>query len=390
MIKISLKTTLFLIVFFLLGSLAGYFVNLIFFSVESSAIATPELNEGNRSSYNSPLSNWNLTDPGKLITISTPQDIDVKRKQLMQFIWKTDHLPTTLPGSIEKDFVDSRYKKMKYLKSIDKITTRMEFGLKSIAYHFKSSKQNKNKLVIYHGEHSGDFIYAYALIESFLKEGYDVLAFAMPLLGLNSEPIGDTGRFGNIVDIPAYGTLTLADHNTFFFVDNSTFTSIKFYVHPIAVALNYIEQQYDYESIVMTGYSGGGWTTTLYTALDPRIQKSYPTASSQPFYLISNDYDLYMGGDYETFNPELYRIADYLDLYIMGSSGENRNQIQILNLYDPCCFAGVGYKTYEDVVSDRVKSLGNGSFSVFSDDSHYEHKISDVAFEVILEDMERN
>src|SRR3989338_7083995 len=389
MIKISLKTALFLILFFLLGSLAGYFVNLLFFPAESSALTTPEVNEGNRSSYNSPLSNWNLTDPGKLITISTPRDIDAKRKQLVQFIWKTDHLPPTLPDRIEKDFVDLRYKNMKYHKRIDKITVRMELGLKSIAYHFKSSKPSKNKLVVYHHEHSGDFIYAYSLIDSFLKEGYDVLAFSMPLLGLNSEPIGDTGRFGNLVNT-SYGTLALADHNAFFFVDNATFTSIKFYVHPVAVALNYIEEQYTYESIVMLGYSGGGWTTTLYTALDPRIQKSYPTASSQPFYLVSNDYDFVMGADYETINSALYHIVDFLDLYLMGSYGENRSQIQILNKYDPCCFAGVGYKTYEDVVSDRVKSLGNGSFSVFSDDSHYEHKISDVAFEVILEDMERN
>src|SRR3989344_3894555 len=250
MIKISLKTTLFLIVFFLLGSLTGYFVNLLFFSAESSTLAAPEMNKENLSIYDSPLPNWNLTYPSKLITISTPQDLDAKRKQLMQFIWKTDHLPATLPDNIEKDFVDLRYKKMKHLKSIDKITMRMEFGLKSVAYHFKSSKKGKTTLIIYNQGHDGDFIYSYSLIESFLKEGYDVLAFAMPLLGLNSEPIKDTGRFGNIVNIPAYGVISLADHNAFFFVDNSTFTSIKFFVHPVAVSLNYIEQQYGYGSFV--------------------------------------------------------------------------------------------------------------------------------------------
>ncbi len=382
----SLKKFISFVSFLLLGTFAGSVINSNFFSTSFGGV---NITQENLSGYNQQLPKWNLTDPGKLITLKSPADIEKKRKELVQFIWKKDTLPATLPHEVEKDFIDKRYQKMKYLKRIDKITIRMEFGLKSVAYHFKSSKKSKDKLMVYVQGHNGDFIYSYTVIEYFLKEGYDVLAFSMPLYGLNSEPIGNTGRFGNLVET-SYGALALAEHNAFFLVDNATFTSIKFFVHPVAVALNYMEQNYDYNSFAMLGYSGGGWTTTLYTALDPRIKKSYPTASSQPFYLLSNDYDLYMGADYETINPELYRIADFLDLYIMGASGEGRNQVQILNKYDPCCFAGVGYKTYNTVVSERVKTLGPGSFRVFSDDSHQEHKISDVALKVILKDIGHN
>lgn len=384
------RTALFIVIFLVLGSFTGYLLSSFLFSSSTLSLPFSSEEKDNLTQSQYPLPNWNLTDPRKIIAISHPLDIEKKRTELIQFIWKSPQLPTALPDQIEKDYKDKRYAKIKNLKSIDKITTPMEFGLKSVAYHFKSSKKSKDKLIIYVQGHEGDFIYGYHTISFFLSEGYDVLAFSMPLYGLNSELNSDTGRFAQFVEIERQGTINLIDHNAFFFIDNRTFTSIKFFVHPLALALNLMEQEYTYETFIMLGSSGGGWTTTLYTALDPRISKSYPVASPQPFYLLSNDYDYYMGADYETINPELYRIADFLDLYIMGASGEGRSQIQILNKYDPCCFAGVGYKTYEHVVSERVKSLGPGSFSVFSDDSHKEHKISDVALKVILKDIEHN
>jgi hypothetical protein len=71
----------------------------------------------------------------------------------------------------------------------------------------------------------------------------------------------------------------------------------------------------------------------------------------------------------------------------MGATGKNRRQIQILNEFDACCFSGTGYTTYEDLVTDRVIKLHEGSFDVFLDSSHEQHMISDVALELILKDL---
>jgi hypothetical protein len=84
--------------------------------------------------------------------------------------------------------------------------------------------------------------------------------------------------------------------------------------------------------------------------------------------------------------PELYRIANYLELYILGSTGKDRSQIQVLNQYDPCCFAGVNYRTYEPTVKDRVAQIG-GRYAVYLDSTHREHKISDAALEMVLSDL---
>src|SRR5438445_13772028 len=104
----------------------------------------------------------------------------------------------------------------------------------------------------------------------------------------------------------------------------------------------------------MSGISGGGWTTHLYAALDPRIKESFPVAGSLPSYLRTGACGSFETGDYEQ-NPAVSsivshfynNIASYLDLYILASYGEGRKQIQILNQYDACCFAGIRYLTYE-------------------------------------------
>ncbi len=124
----------------------------------------------------------------------------------------------------------------------------------------------------------------------------------------------------------------------------------------------------------MIGISGGGWTTTLAAAIDERIQTSVPVAGSYPIYLRSNEQRDW--GDWEQTVPELYRIVNYPEIYILGAFGKNRCQLQVLNKYDSCCFAGIKWQTYVDVVKTRVGDLGQGKWDLYVDDSHDGHKIS--------------
>src|SRR5882724_11589473 len=61
--------------------------------------------------------------------------------------------------------------------------------------------------------------------------------------------------------------------------------AVRFFVEPIAAALNCLLADGGYRSVYMVGLSGGGWTTTLYAAIDPRVRRSYPVAGSLPQYL---------------------------------------------------------------------------------------------------------
>jgi hypothetical protein len=305
------------------------------------------------------------TDASSLISISTPQDVEKTRARLIEVLWGGP-LPARLPDRTES-VSDPRWGDLK----IEKITVKMDFGLESVIYHFFAEKPTKKLLLYHQGHNEQDFIDSKRQIRKFLASGYDVMAFALLLKNQNSQPI---------VDVPQQGKLKLTTHDQMKFLTPEKGNPVKYFIEPVIVALNGVKANYHYEHIFMTGISGGGWSTTLAAAIDPRIEKSFPVAGSFPIYLRA-DRDW---GDYENTIPAIYNSVNYLDLYILGSYGAGRKQVQITNQFDACCFAGVKWKTYVGAVESRMHELGSGEYDLFMDSSHGEHKISDVALERML------
>lgn len=252
----------------------------------------------------------------------------------------------------------------------------MEFGIESNAYHFIPKKPN-NKVILYHQGHQGDFYNGKEQIAEFLNNGYSVVAFSMPLLGINNQPV---------VEFPKLGKMKLTNHERMSFLFPAKGHPVKYFIEPVVTVLNYLDNKFDYHTVSMVGLSGGGWTTTLAAAVDTRITKSFPVAGTYPMYIQSS---LPKGwwGDYEEVVPELYNIANYLELYILGAYGPDRKQLQILNRYDPCCFAGTESETYKHIVKELVYQLGAGEYDLFLDDSHGRHIISEVSMDKILSEL---
>ena len=198
----------------------------------------------------------------------------------------------------------------------------------------------------------------------------------MPLLGPNNQ---------STVELPRIGKLKMTSHGHMKLLSPESGHPVKYFIEPVIIALNYINETFDYSSVSMVGISGGGWTTTLAAAVDTRIGYSFPVAGSYPIYLRSNSQRDW--GDYEQNVPELYKNVNYLELYVLGSHGENRKQIQIINQFDSCCFAGVKWQTYKDIVRKRVHQLGSGEYDLFMDSSHQEHLISDMTMIRILDEL---
>jgi hypothetical protein len=143
----------------------------------------------------------------------------------------------------------------------------------------------------------------------------------------------------------------------------------------------------------MAGLSGGGWTTTLYAAIDPEIRASFPVAGTVPLYLRNRP----TVGDKEQHLSEFYSVARYLDLHLLGSHGSGRKQIQILNRRDDCCFgeaqhrmqAGVDYdralRAYEQQVGQALGSAGQ--FRLEIDEAAPRHMISAEAVQIMVREM---
>ena len=134
----------------------------------------------------------------------------------------------------------------------------------------------------------------------------------------------------------------------------------------------------------MMGISGGGWTTVLFSAIDDRISQSYSIAGTYPIFMRSDSKNI---GDYEQIIPELYRITNYLELYILSSYGDDRIHVQIFNNNDPCCFSGNISGIYDHKINERLIKLDKGNFFLYIDDTHNEHKISEYSRILISEYM---
>lgn len=304
-------------------------------------------------------------------TLDTPDDILRVRNNLIEFLWRGLPSPfVTGSVKVEHGIVDARARGIRNLAVIDRYSFPMEFGLVSISYHFKALRRN-NRLIIYHEGHEGDFFRGKKVIQYFLNAGYDVMAFSMPLKGMNNRPV---------VSLKRHGAVRLDDHDFFWFVDfEKGGCAVRFFLEPVVAALNYVDTLC-YKDYSMIGISGGGWTTTMCAAIDPRIKFSFPVAGSLPIDQRSAS-EL---SDYENHIPALYDIANFSELYLLGSHGVNRRQVQILNRYDPVIGGGVRGKYYEKGVQNALAHLGPGCFDVYIDESHYGHKISTTAMQHVL------
>ena len=321
---------------------------------------------------------FNQADVNSLIEINSESDISQQRDFLIEYFWDVGSFQRVKDKSqlpeVEIDISDSSYKDFQNLKRIDRLTVEMEYGINSISYLF-TPEQSNEKLILYHQGHGGDFLLGKDTIQFFLDRNFTVLAMAMPLLGMNNQPV---------VEIDGLGEMKLISHKKLRLLEANNFNPMKLFLEPIQINLNFLDKEYNFKQYSMIGLSGGGWTTVVYSAIDERISDSFSVGGSIPFYLRVDSRDM---GDYEQTNIELYKNVNYLELYVLGAYGDGRKHVQIFNKNDPCCFSGNGYETYEFVVKDKMLQLGKGNFQILIDDTHNEHKISVYTLKLIHESI---
>ena len=145
-----------------------------------------------------------------------------------------------------------------------------------------------------------------------------------------------------------------------------------------------MSKNYSIDNFHMVGISGGGWTSTIYPALDSRITKSFSVAGTLPLSLRTTIDDV---GDYEQYNPEFYSIANYMEFYIMSSYGENRKHTQVYNKFDPCCFAVDSLDYFEKSMTEYISKFNSGNFAIIIDDTIKQHNISEYTLDLIITEI---
>lgn len=311
------------------------------------------------------------------IRIASAGDALQRREALIRAIWNHPVLPDAMPSRVERGVApDALATPPPNLDRTDRLTVDMDF-LRATVYVFRPRVPSRT-IVLYHAPHEpaveGSKFADSRTIERLVADGFIVAAFSMPLTGINTQ-------HRPTLTVPNLGTFRMSTHEQFRYVDAERGGhSLRYFLEPVVVALNYLRAEKRERDVAMIGLSGGAWATTVLAAIDTRIDRSYPVAGSVPFHL--RWYDFRSWGDYEQNLPEIYRIANYSELYVLGSSGRNRAQVQVLNKYDNCCFAFENCPDY----ATTIRAHG-GNFALVLDDTHIGHGISPCTLEMIIDDL---
>ncbi|MEV5968257.1 hypothetical protein AB0L70_41210 [Kribbella sp. NPDC051952] len=331
-------------------------------------------------------------DVEDLMKVHTAADADALRPQLIAQVWKdTGVLPTGLP-TVRRDVeVPAELPAFTGVRRYDRLDVTMPFGYVATVWVLEPARTDHRRVAFYHNGHGEPLDTMQRVAQGLLDHGYTVLLFAMPFFHWNPTTLQD----------PVDPTVTQQpSHNDLPQWESASYSPLALFLEPLAVAMNHVQATYQPSSVQLVGLSGGGWTTTIYSALDPRITRSYPTAGTLPFFVRPGSPTPNPTlGDWEQrqdLQPGFYALADFPDLYALGSVGPNRRQLQILNRFDDCCFNGVGHRAYEAAVRQRIAIIGtdavsnesNGHWELLEDATHGDHTISPYALSVILWDLD--
>jgi hypothetical protein len=300
------------------------------------------------------------------IRLHSEADVAAMRRELARLVWKADAVPAGWPNLQEQHEASL----MDKLPPARVMQVRLPLGMDSRIYYL--TQASSDCLVVFHEGHRVAFV-APVILGDIWKAGCSILYINMPLNGGNAVPT---------IEHPHLGKFRLHSHNLLQLVDLGNFTILQVFLEPVVEALNKVLSEGQFGTVIMVGFSGGGWTTALYSAIDPRIKASVHVAGSMPLFLLSLP-PFSEVGDIEQYYPPLLAVADYLELYVMGAD-RGRAQLQILNRYDPCCFAGEASKVYAPLVQKASQALG-GRWDQWLDDTHAAHQISPAAVDKVID-----
>ena len=242
----------------------------------------------------------------------------------------------------------------------------------AIAYHpelssrctnFVPASPSPGKFAIYIDGHVGPTVRTgAATINGLLERGWQVIAMDMPLVGANR------------VD----GSATLRGHNSFYRWPADDVCPAALFVQPLKAVIDYIERENrsgSHPTIMLIGKSGGGWTSFIYGALDPRIDYVVSIAGGMPISMWFREWPPKLA-DYEQLEPRIFEAVPYE--HIMTAAG-SRGAFFVYNEHDPCCFRLRPDEPFIRYLQDASLAL-NKPIGVFVDRENTTHSFSDAAF----------
>jgi hypothetical protein len=325
------------------------------------------------------------------ILVENLKEADSVREEIKEFIWKdlkpenSSSLSYTENVDLRKD-VPGEYTELTHLGSTDRLTINLKYGFTSKVYILHPKQSNQSGIpIIYHSGHNIVFFHedhlvndsgacALSALNFFLEKGFDIIGISMPLVGYNDHPAVVTE--GN-------KQYDITRHDDLFQLKDPLY----YFITPVQATVDFLAEKKGYKKFIMMGLSGGGWTTTIYSAMDTRIWLSFPVAGSIPVPLRTSNKDK---GDEEQYFASFYNKFNYSTLYTLAATGPHRLTCQILNQHDDCCFAFDANEYWAPKIRSRLASMGeSGHYEFYLDRCAPFHKLSAEAVQKIYDEIKK-
>lgn len=300
--------------------------------------------------------------------------IDVERRRLQQAIGVAEHssrAPATPVRDLSVDELTALgVRRPDDLRSALLLKVPLRFGMFSSPVVLRPARERRPPcLLVYHAGHGalldGN---AGAVILDAVAGGCLVALLHMPAF----QP-DVTGRRPSVATLRSGGVVDLAStrlHHRYALLEADGRAALDLFVQPVLSVIDFataLVRGRGEPRIVMAGLSGGGWTTHVAAAVDPRIDVNIPVAGSTPSDSAS--------GDYEEAHPILRRLS-YPVLYALGSTPVGRQTIHVLNWQDPCCFARSDPARWAPRTRRSMRAFGGGEYGWHIEYENVGHAIS--------------
>ncbi len=371
------------------------------------------------------------TNNDKELGLRSKKEALTIRNNLNRLIWGMDTITRkhNVRVDVDRDSTSEKTKKWNSVSRVDILKfyseTRLDFstanncctnGVSSdqffnhpiTAYHFIPKKPNHESVILHQGHYN-------------IKDGN---IFGPPNFNLTQTINALTGKGYHVVFV-YMPTMSPGEMNTYegnfhsclvrAKLQSGNGSSLKVFFEPTLYAINYLDSIYKSKTFHMIGLSGGGWTTTLYAAMDTRITTSIAVASGlMPHYLLRHN-----PGDLDAGDSMIYNTAGVQKLYALAGLGKRRKHIQVFIRHDSssangealyncgtdgkCNYPGIknniwDFKndnrptnlTYLNAVKDvrdrtqRFLRFKKGYFNIVLDTSTFLHQISQCAIDKII------
>jgi hypothetical protein len=315
--------------------------------------------------------------------------LSVLRQKLIRHIWGTPRLPTTLPAITNQGNIGYKTVGLGDVATTYELTCTLPRGGSAVLHWLVPTAPALGIAVIGSGGHGMNYfsgadpvhdVNAQNVLTDLMGAGFHYLGICMPTLGYNPSSLTLAKAAGGSVTIgrnTCYGAL---DQHDFSAIDgDGGLSALVWFLEHVVQGINWIKAGCPgcapaipaITRICLHGISGGGWTTDLVSAIDPRVDRCCNVYGSLPFSMRAAHGGPGDAGDWEQgetrkWYPVIGGLYAFENLYKLGCLEKGRRRLHVIGMADTLFPAATIRQPLRDLEAS-TRAAVNGQHEIWID-----------------------